>query len=87
MDDTGIYIIKPSIFDDIQSVVFLLQLIINLNSIAMLTVSPTATPAIASEEIAAQSAYKLIFKFLINIAVMQALPYAASKIISLFMKS
>ena len=82
MDDEGIFTTKSSIFDEIQNVVFFLQSLNDLVAIGVVTVSPTAIPAIASEKIATQSAFKLIVKFLINIAVMQALPYAAEKIIS-----
>lgn len=82
MDDEGIFTTKSSILDEIQNGVFMLQSLNDLVAIAMVAVSPTAIPAIASERVATQSVFKLLMRFLINIAVMQAIPYAAEKIIS-----
>ena len=81
-DDEGVFTTKSSILDEIQTVVFFLQMFNDLVAIAMVGVSATAVPAIASEKIATQSVFKLIVKFLINILIMQALPYVAEKIIS-----
>ena len=85
MDDEGIFTIKSSILDEIQNVVFLFQTLNDLVAIAMVAVSQTAIPAIAAEKVATQSVFKLIVKFLINILIMQALPYVAEKIISWFL--
>ncbi len=80
-DDEGTFITKSSILDDIQTVVFFLQTINDLTAIGIVAVSPTAVPAIASEKIATQSVSTLLMRFLINMAVMQALPYVAQLIL------
>ena len=80
-DDEGTFITKSSILDDIQTVVFFFQTINDLTAIGIVAVSPTAVPAIASEKIATQSVSTLLMRFLINMAVMQALPYVAQLIL------
>ncbi|MBQ6280399.1 MAG: hypothetical protein IJK72_03000 [Mycoplasma sp.] len=87
VDGKTIYSIKSSILDEIQNVVFFLQSFNDLVAILMTVVSPTASPAIASEKIATRSAFKALMKFLINIAVMQGLPYAIQKIINCFLQN
>ena len=80
-DDEGVFTTKSSILDEIQTVVFLLQMFNDLVAIAMVGVSATAVPAIASEKIATQSVFTLLARFIINIAVMQALPWVAQLIL------
>lgn len=81
-DEKGVFTVKSSIFDEIQNAVYMFQLLNDLTAIAMVAVSTTAIPAIASEKIATQSVFKSLMKFLINMAVMQAIPNAAEKIMS-----
>ena len=85
MDEEGVFTVKSSIFDEIQNAVYMFQLLNDLTAIAMVAVSTTAIPAIASEKIATQSVFKSLMKFLINMAVMQAIPNAAEKIMSWFL--
>ena len=50
-DDEGVFTTKSSILDEIQNAVFLLKSLNDLTAIVMVAVSPTASPAIASEKI------------------------------------
>ena len=85
-DDEGVFTTKSSILDEIQTVVSFLQMFNDLVGIAMVGVSPTAVPAIASEKIATKSVFTLIARFIINLAVMQALPYVAQLILEKIFK-
>ena len=85
VDGKEVYSIKSSILDEIQNAVFLLKSLNDLTAIVMVAVSPTASPAIASEKITTWAAFKLIIKYLINILFMQAIPYAAQQIISSYL--
>lgn len=51
VDGKEVYSIKSSILDEIQNAVFLLKSLNDLTAIVMVAVSPTASPAIASEKI------------------------------------